>query len=321
VPEHVVVAVVVAFNRRALLLESLSALHGQSRPLDAIVVVDNGSTDGSAAAVEEQLPRVDLVRFDRNTGGAGGFTAGMARALVEHQADLVWLMDDDTIPDPSALETMLRALAIAPSNTSVLASEVRWVDGRLHPMNMPRVRPFSSVRSRREAAAHNCYPVRSASFVSLLVKADAIRRHGLPVADYFLWNDDFEFTARLLRGSNGFVVRNSVVTHKTRVFGSTDVDPGERFYLEVRNKVWLMRLSHALGPIERMLYGGSTVFRWARTILHSKDRRTLWRGLRQGWSDGWLRRPVGNAEVLSERRDIVLDVELLEARRQVGGAL
>jgi len=46
--------------------------------------------------------------------------------------------------------------------------------------------------------------------------------------DYFLWNDDFEFTTRLLRGNTGLLCAASVVVHKTKTFGSTDVDPGDR---------------------------------------------------------------------------------------------
>ena len=51
--------------------------------------------------------------------------------------------------------------------------------------------------------------------------------------------------------------------HKTKVFGSTDADPGERFFFEVRNKVWMFTRSTSLSPAEKVLYGGSTARRWA----------------------------------------------------------
>ena len=108
-----VVAVVVAHDRRELLLEGLAALAAQTRRPDLVVVVDNASGDGSAAAVTtwsagRDLP-VDLVVLDRNTGGAGGFAAGLARAVHTHAADVVWLMDDDTVPTPTALDRALAA--------------------------------------------------------------------------------------------------------------------------------------------------------------------------------------------------------------------
>ena len=86
---------------------------------------------------------------------------------------------------------------------------------------------------------------------------DRIRERGLPVADYFLWNDDFEYSTRLIRGGVGLYCPDSVVVHKTRTFGSTDADPGERFFYEVRNKVWMFTRSAGLSPPEKALYGGS----------------------------------------------------------------
>jgi rhamnopyranosyl-N-acetylglucosaminyl-diphospho-decaprenol beta-1,3/1,4-galactofuranosyltransferase len=294
-----VVVVVVAFNRRELLLECLSALASQTRPPDAVLVLDNASTDGTAEAVRSGHPEVTLVELDRNTGGAGGFTAGLAEAVGPLGADLVWLMDDDTVPTETALAELLAARAHAPESARIFASAVQWIDGRDHPMNMPRSRPFAGRGSLARAEAFGCYPVRSASFVSVMIDARAVREHGLPVAAYFLWNDDFEYTARILRGSTGYVCRRSVVVHKTKVFGSTNIDPGARFKLEVRNKLWLLRLSPALSYPERLLYSAATVRRWIGTFVHSTDRATLRQGLWQGFREGLGSRPAPNTDVLA----------------------
>ena len=124
--------------------------------------------------------------------------------------------------------------------------------------------------------------------MSILVDAATAAERGLPVADYFLWNDDFAYTTRLIRGGVGLYLPTSVVVHKTRVFGSTDADPGERFYWEVRNKVWMFTRSSSLSPGEKVVYGGSTLTRWIRTFIDSPDRATLRDGLRHGLADYWL---------------------------------
>ena len=90
-----------------------------------------------------------------------------------------------------------------------------------------------------------------------------------------------------------------MVVHKTKVFGSTDADPGERFFFEVRNKVWMFTRSTGLTPAEKALYGGSTVRRWARTFARSTDRRTLARGLGRGLAAGLGSRPRSNGAVLA----------------------
>jgi rhamnopyranosyl-N-acetylglucosaminyl-diphospho-decaprenol beta-1,3/1,4-galactofuranosyltransferase len=296
----VVIAVVVTYNRRQLLLEALAAVHSQSRAPDAVIVVDNASTDGTAAAVRSRYPSVRLAELARNTGGAGGFACGMALALAA-AADLVWLMDDDTVPGPDALRALLDARERFPAPPPVLvASRVLWTDGRAHPMNTPRAKPFARRAERVAAATVGCLPIRSASFVSVLVDAGVSRQRGLPQADYFLWNDDFEFTTRLLRGHTGLLCPASVVTHKTAAFAATDTDPGERFFYEVRNKIWMLKTRAPLAPFERALYAGSTLRRWARTFARSRDRGTLGRSLISGIAAGVRTGPRPTGQVLSE---------------------
>jgi rhamnopyranosyl-N-acetylglucosaminyl-diphospho-decaprenol beta-1,3/1,4-galactofuranosyltransferase len=296
------VAVVVAFNRETLLKESLDALAAQTLPLDGVVVVDNASTDSSFDVASAHPLGADVLRLTRNTGGAGGFAVGLARALEHHRPDWVWIMDDDTIPTPSALAE-LAAVAAADDGKpelALVASRVVWTTGEDHPMNTPRRKPFVRARERLAAEAHGALPVRSASFVSSMVRARSVRESGLPLADYFLWNDDFEFSAKLLRSRRGVFAPKSVVVHKTRLLGSTDNDPGERFYLEVRNKLWLFRRSSALAPWEKPIYVGASALRWTRTFRGSSDRSVLWECLRRGVRDGFRSAPRTNREVLED---------------------
>jgi len=292
-----VIAVIVTYNRRDLLLESLAAVQEQKRRPDAVIVIDNASADGAAAAVRAAFPAVRLVELGANYGGAGGFAFGFAQALADG-ADLIWAMDDDTVPEPGALAALLDARTAYPGRApAVVASAVVWTDGRPHPMNTPRPKPFAPSSEREAAAACGCVPIRSASFVSILVDGGQCRRRGLPQADFFLWNDDFEFTTRLLRGNTGLLCPDSVVVHKTKTFGGTDVDPGGRFFYEVRNKVWTLR-TPALAPLERLLYGGATVRRWVRTYAGSADRRGLRRSFARGLVAGVRTRPRPNEQVL-----------------------
>jgi glycosyltransferase involved in cell wall biosynthesis len=294
-----VVAVVVSHNRRELLTECLTALGAQTRRPDAVVVVDNASSDGSADLVRESFPEVDLVSLGRNTGGAGGFAAGLAEALEVHGADLVWLMDDDTVPTPDALAELLRCWRDHPGRPALVASRVVWGDGRDHPMNTPRRRPGATAQEVEDARRVDAEPVRSASFVSVLVDGAAVRSVGLPQAAYFIWNDDFEFTTRLLRDRTGLASRRSVVVHKTRTFGSVDADPGPRFRFEVRNKLWLFTRSGGLSPAEKVVYGGATLVRWARTVRRSSDRRTLLRAGVRGMAEGLRAGPRSTPSVLA----------------------
>jgi len=290
------VAVVVAYDRRDLLIEVLQALGKQTESLAAIVVIDNASSDDSAAVAAAAGPLIDLVRLARNTGGAGGCGAGIAHALEHHDPYWLWLMDDDTVPTATALER-LRAAADA-AGAAVAGSRVVWTDGSDHPMNTPRQKPFVGRKERERAERAGGMAIRSTSFVSMLVRAEAVRRAGLPIADYFIWNDDFEYSTRLLRSTTGVFAPESIVVHKTRVLGATDADPGARFYYEVRNKLWMLRRSRSLRRREKLLYGASSVRRWARTAMRSADRGVLNDAFRRGWRDGWRTDPRPTSEVL-----------------------
>ena len=297
--EPAVTVVIVTRNRCALLLESLAAVSDQARPPNSVIVVDNASTDETVASVRAKFPEVRIAELPCNTGGAGGFAYGLALALAGG-ADLIWLMDDDTIPAPEALAALLDARRRWPGRRpALIASRVLWTDGREHPMNTPRAKPFATAAERAAAAAIACLPIRSASFVSVLIDAAVCRQRGLPVADYFLWADDFEFTTRILRGNHGLLCPASVVVHKTATFGAADTNPGPRFFYEVRNKIWTLRSRSALAAHERVLYGGATIRRWARTFARSGDRRGLARSLASGLAAGLRTRPRPTEEVFA----------------------
>src|SRR3954471_21097710 len=97
-------ALVVTYNRRELLMRNLAALKAQTHPLKSIVVIDNGSTDDTQAAIKAlNDPAIDHVRLDPNIGPARGFHYGIDYVFAKRRMPWVWIMDDDVIPEPAAL--------------------------------------------------------------------------------------------------------------------------------------------------------------------------------------------------------------------------
>lgn len=270
-----VVVVLVTYNREHLVTQSLDALAAQTVPPAAVVVIDNASTDASGDRARRHGIGADVVTLAENHGGAGGFAAGIARVLDRHAPQWLWLMDDDTITRPDTLETLLAANAAHGDRADVLASTPVWTDGREHPMNTSRqrvgARPGQLASARRVGAR----AIRTASFVSVLLRADAVRRHGLPLADYFIWSDDFEYTGRLLREGQGLRVAGSVVEHRTPQFAGATTDPGDRFYFDVRNRLWALGRTSSFRWWEKALYGGRSVFGWLRTLREHPRLRPL----------------------------------------------
>jgi rhamnopyranosyl-N-acetylglucosaminyl-diphospho-decaprenol beta-1,3/1,4-galactofuranosyltransferase len=272
----VIWAVIVTRDRLPLLRECVAAVRGQTRPPDRVLVIDNASGDGTAAWLADQRD-LDVLRLDENRGGAGGFHAGLRRAHAGG-AEWAWLMDDDTIPRADALEALLRP---ADRGAILRASVAVWRDGRLHPMNLPglereRIEPLI------EAAPERLLPLRTATFVSLLVHRSAVDRFGLPEARYFIWSDDIEYTARVTRGGGRAVlVADSVVEHRTERPHTAVTSAGDRFYFHARNTLYMVR-GRSWSVLEKasLLYLlGVTSLQYVRA---GGSPRTVLRGVRDG---------------------------------------
>jgi GT2 family glycosyltransferase len=282
-----VCAVIVTRDRAALLRECLEAVLGQTRAPDRVLVVDNASTDETPQVLAEVAGRVEVLRLATNEGSAGGFHEGM-NAAVASGADWLWVMDDDTIPHPDALERLLGALDRVEGlpQPALLASRVVWTNGEVHPINAPAPHALK-IDLMLRAAERGLVPIRSNTFPSLLVRAEAVARYGAPRKGFFLWADDIDFTQRILRHETGYAVPDSVALHKTPT-PHAPWDGGERFYFAARNGLFLLR-GDTLAPKEKV----GALLTWAeqvrRFLLVERARPRALRILARGIRDGLLK--------------------------------
>jgi len=268
-----VCAVVVTYNRKDLLMECLQALQKQTRPIQAIYLIDNFSTDGTPELLLKkgyikQLPPQNIkepwekefkiknlkdgkhikfhyVRMHENTGGAGGFYEGVKRGY-EKGYDWLWLMDDDTIPTETALENLMSKTTVLSINKiGFLCSKALWTDGNPHIMNIPSVKPLINGIPFNIYEEKNILLVESASFVSLLVRRDVVKTVGLPIKEFFIWADDVEYTLRITKkGFVGLYTNDSIVVHKTKANYPASQVYDWRFYYNVRNWLWIYKLHY-----------------------------------------------------------------------------
>ncbi|MGQ9736045.1 MAG: glycosyltransferase family 2 protein [Thermaceae bacterium] len=283
-----VCAVVVTYNRKELLRECLEALKGQTRRVDHILVVDNASTDGTEEMLKAEFPEVEVLRLPENQGGAGGFYEGMKRA---HGMgfDWLWLMDDDTIPREDALEELLLAAEkveeVLGRKPDFLASRPVWTDGRPHPRGFQplQYKPLDRLFALLEVGLA---PVRGATFVSLLVRKEAVEEYGYPRKEFFFWHDDTEYTYRITRGGVGVLVPKSIVVHKSgKAPYQLKGKNVERFFFDVRNWIWLVK-SGVLTRREKVLGFLGLLVRTAQFLRNNwttpRAYAAVLRGIREG---------------------------------------
>lgn len=255
-----VAALVVTYNRKNLLVECLKAIESQTVSVDRIVVIDNASTDGTHGLFSESGEfygdsLIDCRRMDSNLGGAGGFNMGL-KAAHKTDCDWVWLMDDDCIPNPDTLAELLKGAAKAYENDgcdpSFMASSVFGPKGE--PMNVPTVDKRPSENGYADwytGVSDGLVKIESATFVSLLINDAAIEKLGLPVASFFIWGDDSEYTTRLTHYFGpAYLVGSSKVLHKRVNAKSLDIqnenDPARiaNFHNLYRNNLVVSRYHH-----------------------------------------------------------------------------
>jgi GT2 family glycosyltransferase len=209
-------AVVVTFNRKALLKECLTALLRQTRRLDEIIVMDNASTDGTEELVKAKFTDITYIRLPENIGGAGGFHEGMKLAY-EKGYDWIWVMDDDAVPLPDALEQLITSPAILQPKVYGLACTVINPDDsicvfhrRMFDTRGVREKPADAIKYREPF-----FEIDTASFVGFLISRKAIDEVGLPLKDFFIFYDDTEYSLRIRE--KGFIlnVSASKIMHVT----------------------------------------------------------------------------------------------------------
>jgi rhamnopyranosyl-N-acetylglucosaminyl-diphospho-decaprenol beta-1,3/1,4-galactofuranosyltransferase len=195
-----VVATVVTFNRLELVRRLVARL-GEIPRVAAVVVVDNASTDGTGEwlRAEAEQSRLVAVTLDRNRGGAGGFHEGLRYAVEDCAADLVWLMDDDGLPDPDCLDLLLAHAGELDFWGPVVVDE-QDPDRLVFPIRLPGgTRVVHDTASVDRAARDGLLRDVVIPFNGVLVTRELAGRIGYPREEFFIWGDDHEYRLRAER--------------------------------------------------------------------------------------------------------------------------
>ena len=287
--KNTIAAVVVTYNRRALLKDCIDRLLAQKNAACDILVVDNASTDGTPDMVAAMTDsRVRYRCTGENLGGAGGFHFGM-RWAVEDGYERVWLMDDDTLPEPDALRALIEAEARVGDGYGFLSSVPLWTHGTGCVINRPGVaREYEKDLS---LLGEGLIRIEQATFVSMFLPAGVIRRYGLPIRQFFIWADDIEYSRRLcVRGGlPSYLVGNSHVVHMTAQNVGSDLardcpERIDRYRLAYRNECYLFRQEGVRG---RLHYLRRCAAAFKGVLFRARDHRlrriaALLRGMAEG---------------------------------------
>ena len=242
--------IIVTYNRKNLLEQNITALLNQTYKEHDIIVIDNASTDGTKELIESfSDKRIIYYNTGENLGGAGGFSYGLEKA-IELGYEYAWIMDDDSIPETEALESLIKKSKLIENKFSFIASLVYWTDGTLCNMNIPEYKYKSKLDIKFDLIRkYKIMPIDTCSFVGCFVNLKYAEQIGLPISEFFIYGDDVEYTLRLRKVAPAYLDLDSIIIHKTPYNQGADIATADenrisRYFYQSRNGMYIARKNH-----------------------------------------------------------------------------
>ena len=209
-----IAAVVVTYNRLELLKRVITALKSQTIPVDKIIVINNGATDGTKEWLDSQDSLIAI--HQENVGGAGGFYRGIKEAMTT-EAEWIWCMDDDVFPTSQCLEQLILHYT-AEDKTGILCPK-RLMDGkafisetRKQNLSNPLKYIFDDSLEAEMLNNNETVEIEGMAFEGPLIRREVVENIGLPNKDLFILYDDTDYSYRaILAGYKVKVVRNAIM--------------------------------------------------------------------------------------------------------------
>lgn len=257
------IAVVVSYNRRALLSECITALRNQSQKLDAILVINNGSTDDTEQWLKDQSDVTFITQ--KNVGSSGGFHSGISWAY-KNGYSWIWCMDDDGYPKEDALKNILAVETdqLCLRNCAVINKEDKksfvW-----------KTKNFATID---DVDTNVIYGV-GHPFNGTMLHRNIVERVGLPTPSLFLWGDESEYFQRITKQNKIPVctVANSIHYHPASAFSykkDWDFASSWKMYYYVRNRLHIQNTKFNNRLVAIMNYGCFLLALAAIVLIYQK---------------------------------------------------
>lgn len=249
-------ALVVTYRNPGSLKKCIDRLLLQSDYIHKIVVVNNASKDVTESYLESIKEKVECIHLKTNTGGAGGYHYGL-KYCVEKGADWIWCVEDDILSSRNFAMEFKKLFSdkqedlenigfFYPRVISIMNRHK--LDGNVFPKQPPQ-------------QVANLQVLEKAQFAGCLLNAVAIRKAGLPLKEFFIYYDDWEFTSRLIKkGFTGLFVENLFVWHNADEIRQSQPylnrrkqDIWKHFY-GIRNELYILRKRNFVTFIRPFLY-------------------------------------------------------------------
>ncbi len=296
--QPIVHAVILTFDHYEDTHECLESVFAAEYPDIKVVIVDNGSSDGTQERVRQDFPSVHVIENGQNIGVPAGYNIGFQYAL-EQGADYILMLNNDTVIPADMIQELLSVGGEDPS-TGIIMPKVLYhgSDDRVWSSG-GRYRAFPPailMTDKRTEYQDRTRLIEYAPGCGLLIHRRAFERAGLFDPGYFFLWDDWDFSERVrAHGLNIWYAPNAHMWHKVStttqgprspLFWRTMGSSIARFYRRHGRPVWLQLPLHIGYVVLRE-------FLWKRNWAYWSD---FWAGVREG-----LQKPLGSLPVAPEQ--------------------
>jgi len=229
-----IAANIVTYNRLGFLKEIIEALRNQTRKLDAIIVINNSSTDGTKEWLESQN---DLIIINQgNFGSSGGQYTGF-KTVYDRGFDWIWTMDDDVVPKSDCLE-----LLFAGFDENTIRTPLRLTTGGEPFMNdaisYNLTNPFKSIWKdiySQNNLNEEFTDAIGITFEGPLIHRSVLDKIGYPDKKFFIYGDDTEYFIRAWKAGFRIIVkRDAILQRKLDYQGDPSIFNWKTYYF-IRN--------------------------------------------------------------------------------------
>ena len=232
-----VAIVVVTYNRADMLRGLLDGLTKLDQPADAVIVVNNASTDHTSQVLAEAItPNLQVIDSPENLGGAGGFHLG-TKAAVTQGWDRLYLIDDDVVPAHDCLEVLLAQdedclFSVREDRNGNLIELAALKFDLRNPLAIkPKTSSVMDTYPTREAMPERV-PVENVAFEGFMIRRTVLEEIGLPDPSYFIFYDDVDLAIRARRaGRTIWAVRDAVLVRQLDFSQQHDLAGWKGFYM------------------------------------------------------------------------------------------
>lgn len=313
-----IAAIVLNYRTPELVVDCLRSLAGQvDRAAERVLVVDNGSSDGSPECIRAAIAAEGWGNWASVLASPvnGGYSAGNNLGIRALRAESYLLLNSDTVLQPSALAELRRALAERP-DADLIGPRIEWPDGRPECSAFRFPTAWSEFdRSARTGAVSRLLrfavltppiperpaPFAWASFACIAIRGRAFERIGLLDEGYFLYFEDIDFCRRAWRaGLQGLYWPAARVVHLEGASGPVQSSIGARrrppaYYYESRNRYFAKFHGRAGLIAANLMWWLGRSISWTRENLGRKpphlcphEGRDIWRRTLRPLAPGWF---------------------------------